>query len=235
VAASARRLVSIHLRLTPKDPLEALREALNLISATGARVIISHLVYMYTGEMLKQAAGLIQKHRDQGFEVWVDSGMYTAFTTGIGTPLFEEKVFFERGLRLEKLRAATGKYAGQVLDLEKFREMRRDFPRDSIIYEAGSPEDIFTAYALPDVMVSTDSGKAPPGQGHPQGAATYPFFFRVMARESRRLSLLEALRRCTLLPAQALGYEGKGRLSPGADADLAVLDWDRLRGLPMFL
>lgn len=235
LTAKARRIVSIHLRLTPHDPLDALREALDLVPATGVRLIVSHLVYMYTGEHLKAAVNLIREYRERSVEVWVDSGMYTAFTTGVGTPLFEERVFFERGLRLENLRAATGKYAGQVLGLEQFREMRRDFPHDNIIYEAGSPEDIWTAYSLPEVMVSTDAGITPPGQGHPQGAATYPYFFRVMVREQRRLSLLDGLRRCTLFPAQALGYERKGRLSPGADADLAALDWERLREGASFL
>jgi N-acyl-D-amino-acid deacylase len=230
IAAEARRLMSIHIRLNPPDTVDALDEALDLVSKTGGRLIISHLVYMYTGEMLKRAVKLLGEFKRRGGgDVWVDSGMYTAFATGIGTPFFAEDCFFARGMSLNKLRAATGKYAGQVLDLEKYREMRRDFPLDHVIYDMGEPEDIFTAYSLPDVMVSTDAGAAPPGQGHPQGAATYPFFFRLLVKETGRLALPDALRRCALLPAQALGCEQKGRLAPGADADLVVLDWDRLR------
>ncbi|MDR2103364.1 MAG: amidohydrolase family protein, partial [Treponema sp.] len=127
------------------------------------------------------------------------------------------------------------KYAGQTLDREKYQEIRRDSIHESLIYEAGSPGDIPMAYALADVMVSTDAGKSPPGQGHPQGAATFPRFFRTVVREGRQLSLMEGLRRCTLIPAQALGLRKKGRLSPGADADLAALDWDRLEETADFL
>jgi N-acyl-D-amino-acid deacylase len=172
---------------------------------------------------------LIDRYRLRGADVWADSGMYTAFASFAGTPVFDEAVFTGKGMRFDRLRAATGKYSGQFLDREKYREVRRDFPGDSFIYDPGRPEDIFTAYSLQDVMVSTDCIAYPPGQGHPQGAATYPYFLRVLVKERRQLSLTEALRRTSLIPARVLGYEGKGRIAPGADADLAVLDWERLK------
>ncbi|WP_081503689.1 amidohydrolase family protein [Treponema primitia] len=229
LAADAQRLISIHTRLTKLNDVDSLREALEIAPRTGARVIISHLVYMFTGDGLKRAIELINTYRQRGADVWADSGVYTAFATGAGTPVFDEKVFFEWGMSFDRLRAGTGKYAGQFLDLEKYREIRRDSPGDSLIYDAGTPDDIFTAYSLDDVMVSTDSGENPPGQGHPQSAATFPRFLRVLVKERGQLSLLEALRRCTLIPARALGLAQKGRLAEGADADLVVLDWERLR------
>jgi N-acyl-D-amino-acid deacylase len=184
---------------------------------------------MFLGDGLKRALELIDRGRSQGADLWTDSGMYTAFASFAGTPVFDEAVFTGKGLRFDKLRAATGKYSGQFLDREKYREVRRDSPEDSFIYDPGRPEDIFTAYSLGDVMVSTDCIAYPPGQGHPQGAATYPYFLRVLVRERRQLSLVEGLRRTSLIPAKALGYDNKGRIAPGADADLVVLDWPRLR------
>jgi N-acyl-D-amino-acid deacylase len=229
LAAKAGRLVSIHTRLDKADSGASIREALELSVRTGARVIVSHLVYMFLGDSLKRAMEMIDSYRARGADVWVDSGMYTAFASFAGTPCFDESVFTGMERRFDKLRAATGKYAGQVLDLEKYREIRRDFPGDSLIYDPGRPEDIFTAYSLDDVMVSTDCIGYPPGQGHPQGAATYPYFLRLLVKERRQFSLVEALRRTSLIPARALRLEGKGRICPGADADLTVLDWDRLR------
>ncbi|MDR2768196.1 MAG: amidohydrolase family protein [Treponema sp.] len=228
-AAERGRVVSVHTRLNKVNDTDSLKEALDLSPRTGARVIISHLVYMFVGDGLKRAIDLIGRYRAQGADVWVDSGMYTAFASFAGSPVFDEPVFAGKGFSVEKLRAATGKYAGEYLDLEKYREIRGEFPRDSFIYDPGKPEDILTAYSLSDVMVSTDCIRYPAGQGHPQGAATYPFFLRLLVKEKKRLSLGEALRRCSAVPARALGYAGKGRVAVGADADLVVLDWEHLR------
>ena len=49
-------------------------------------------------------------------------------------------------------------------------------------------------------------------------------FFRILAREKKALSWPEAVRRATLLPAEAMGLKKKGRLREGMDADLVVFD-----------
>jgi len=229
VAADTGRFISVHGRLLPTDDLDCLREALDLALLTGAPVIYSHLAYMHNGETLKEALKIISEYREKNAPVWVDSGMYTAFSTIAGSPGFDEEIFLNDESELKRLRAATGKYVGQVLDREKYIEMRSSSPHEHLIYDPGNPEDVFVAYSLPDVMVSTDCLEYPAGQGHPQGAATYPYFFRSLVKERQQLSLPEAVRRCTLLPAQVAGLDTKGRLSCGMDADLVVLDWENLR------
>ena len=49
-------------------------------------------------------------------------------------------------------------------------------------------------------------------------------FLRILAREKKQLSWPEAIRRCTLLPAETMGLKNKGRLRAGMDADLVVFD-----------
>jgi N-acyl-D-amino-acid deacylase len=228
-AGEAGRLVSIHTRLDKPGDIFAMEEALALPGQTGARVIISHLVYMYVGDELLRAIELIREARRGGADIWVDSGVYTTFASYAGTPLFEEKHFQDGGMSLKKLRAASGKYTGQPMDYDKYRDIRQNYPQDIFLYDQGSADDIYRAYSLEDTLVSTDAGPSPPGQGHPQNAATYPRFFRLMVKEQARFSLLEGVRRCTLLPANALGLTHKGRLKAGADADITVLDLERLR------
>jgi N-acyl-D-amino-acid deacylase len=228
-AADAGRFISIHGRYRAADDLDSLREALELAVLTGAPLVYSHLVYMYRGNILQEALRIIEAYREQNANVWVDSGMYTAFASFAGAAVFAENFFQRNEFEYKKLRAASGKYAGQILDRAKFLEIRSQFPLDSVIYDPGGSDDVYAAYSLRDVMVSTDCMKYPPGQGHPQGAATYPYFFRVMVKERKQLTLMDAVKRCTLLPAQAAGLAAKGRLAPGMDADLTVLDWDRLR------
>jgi N-acyl-D-amino-acid deacylase len=183
---------------------------------------------MYRGNALKEAVRIIREYQEKKAPVWVDSGMYSAFVTRAGSPCFDEKIYLDNETELKKLRAATGKYTGQQMDREKYIEIRTSLPNESFIYDPGDNSDVFVALSLADVMVSTDCSEFRPGEGHPQVAATYPYFFRMMVKETQQFMLLEAVKRCTLLPAQAADLAGKGRIACGMDADLVVLDWERL-------
>jgi N-acyl-D-aspartate/D-glutamate deacylase len=67
---------------------------------------------------------------------------------------------------------------------------------------------------------------------HPRTAGTFARFLR-LAREGELFSLVEAIRRCTLLPAEILadavpGMRQKGRLQPGCDADIVIFNPDMI-------
>jgi N-acyl-D-aspartate/D-glutamate deacylase len=47
-------------------------------------------------------------------------------------------------------------------------------------------------------------------------------------REQHAVTLMDALRKMSLLPADRLGIQSKGRLQVGADADIAVFDPERV-------
>lgn len=59
---------------------------------------------------------------------------------------------------------------------------------------------------------------------HPRGFGAFPRFFRQYVRERRLLSLEEAVRRVTSLPAANAGIMNRGRIAPGWFADLVLLD-----------
>ncbi len=68
---------------------------------------------------------------------------------------------------------------------------------------------------------------------HPRSSGTFTRFLREWIRERQLTSLIEGLRKCTLIPAQILeastpAMRTKGRLSLGADADIVVFDYDAL-------
>jgi N-acyl-D-aspartate/D-glutamate deacylase len=67
------------------------------------------------------------------------------------------------------------------------------------------------------------------GKGHPRGAGTYARVLGRYVREQKALSLMDALRKMTIMPAQRLEstvpmMRGKGRIKVGADADIAIFD-----------
>jgi N-acyl-D-glutamate deacylase len=74
---------------------------------------------------------------------------------------------------------------------------------------------------------------------HPRSAGCFTRFIREWVRERRKVSLMEGIRKCTLIPAEILGpstpaMRAKGRLQPNADADLVVFDFETLTDLAEF-
>lgn len=125
---------------------------------------------------------------------------------------------------------ATGKYAGQHCTRELFKELRAKHGNDVLVAFVCRESEVYKALLPEYVMVSTDGavGSPAPGTGHPQDAGTYPRFFQKMVREQGKFSLVEAVRKCTLVPANRLGLSGKGRLKAGADADLVIFNLQKI-------
>ena len=86
------------------------------------------------------------------------------------------------------------------------------------------PETIVQlAIANPLVMIASD-GILVEGKGHPRAAGTYARVLGRYVREQHALSLMDAVRKMTLMPAERLGMAAKGRIAVGADADLTIFD-----------
>jgi N-acyl-D-aspartate/D-glutamate deacylase len=97
-----------------------------------------------------------------------------------------------------------------------------------VIIHTNPPELVDAVMLHPLVIVASD-GHIAKGKGHPRGAGTYARVLSRYVREQGRLSLMDALRKASLLPAQrlegvAMGARRKGRVQEGADADLVVFD-----------
>jgi N-acyl-D-amino-acid deacylase len=60
------------------------------------------------------------------------------------------------------------------------------------------------------------------GKPHPRVYGTFPRILGTYVREENLLTVEEAVRKMTSLPARAMGLDGKGVLRPGLDADLVV-------------
>jgi len=78
--------------------------------------------------------------------------------------------------------------------------------------------------AHPLVMIASDGI-----QGHPRNAGTYSRVLAQYVREKGTITLMDALRKMSLMPAEMLerstpAARQKGRLQEGADADIVVFD-----------
>jgi N-acyl-D-aspartate/D-glutamate deacylase len=67
------------------------------------------------------------------------------------------------------------------------------------------------------------------GKGHPRGVGTFARVLGLYVREKKAVSLMDAIRKMSLLPARRLEHavpamRFKGRIKVGADADITIFD-----------
>jgi len=100
--------------------------------------------------------------------------------------------------------------------------------------------DIVTTLRQPWVSICTDSqGTAPDGllgkdHPHPRAYGTYARILRKYIREEKVLSLEEAIRKFTALPAQRMRLVDRGVIKKGMWADIVIFDPDRVCDLASF-
>ena len=96
----------------------------------------------------------------------------------------------------------------------------------SMVYHLMSDEDVDRIMKHPQVAVASDSSVLTPGDGvpHPRG---YGNTVRVLAEYVRKrhvISLEEAVRKMTSLPAEHFRFTGRGLLKEGYAADVTIFD-----------
>lgn len=103
-----------------------------------------------------------------------------------------------------------------------------------------SEPDVALALEQPWVSVDNDSsGTAPTGllgqeHPHPRAYATFPRILRKYVRQERKLSLPDAIRKFSALPAQRMHLTDRGVLKQGMWADVVVFDAASIRDVATF-
>jgi N-acyl-D-amino-acid deacylase len=135
------------------------------------------------------------------------------------------------------LRRLTGKTLAEVA-AERGRDavetaidlVIEDDSRVGAVFFSMSEENVRRQIALPWVSFCSDSASlAPEGlflesQPHPRAYGSFARLLGRYVRQEKIISLPEAIRRLAALPAEVLRLEGRGRLRPGAWADVVVFD-----------
>jgi N-acyl-D-aspartate/D-glutamate deacylase len=118
--------------------------------------------------------------------------------------------------------------SGERLTQARFEAMHGSSELQVVLIHMNPDEIVDGTISHPLVIVASDGS-----QEHPRGAGT---FARVLARQVRaqkRLSMLDAVKKMSLMPAQRLetatpDAKRKGRLQEGADADIVVFDAEHI-------
>jgi len=103
-----------------------------------------------------------------------------------------------------------------------------------------SEPDVALALQQPWVSVDNDSpGTSPDGilgeeHPHPRAYGTFPRILRKYVREEKKLTLEDAIRKFSALPAQRMRFADRGVLKQGMWADVVIFDPETVRDLATF-
>jgi len=98
-------------------------------------------------------------------------------------------------------------------------------------------KDMETAISHPIACVVSDGWITSPkagGRPHPRGYGTFPRLLGKYVREKRLMSLEEAVRKITSMPAAIIGLKDRGMVREGFKADLVVFDPSAIRDKATF-
>ena len=226
VAAKYGSSCHVHMRgVGHKEPLnsiEGLSEIIAAASISGAPLHVDHI--NSSGQLaVPRLIQMVEEARSHDMDISAECYPYTAGMTNIQSPILDEGWREKFECDYEDLEwAATGERLTQKTFAE-YREMG-----GMVICHSMKPEMVDEAVKSPLTAIASD-GYLKNGKGHPRTSGCYSKILGHYVRETKTLTLMEAIRKFALMPAQRLealtpSFKKKGRLSEGADADIIVFN-----------
>ena len=228
----AGKYAAVHMRYDfPAKAIQAVKEVVEVAQETGVSMQISHLAAnVYGAGMIEEAARLIE---NSGADITCDMYPYNVWATGLQSAVFDDG-FNSFNFGVEDLEILTGPYAGEYCTAALFQKLRTTQEDTQVACHNAMPlEDVVHAYSLPFVFMGSDGQliKDAAGhiKGHPRGATSPVKFLSEFVRDKHCCTLMEGIAKLTLLPAKRCGFEKRGRLQQGCDADITLFSLEQLR------
>jgi N-acyl-D-amino-acid deacylase len=241
-----------HLKVAGKENWGKLNQVIAMVEqARAAGVRISANMYTYTAGATGLNAAMPLWVQDGGLEAWIarlkDPAVRAKVVAEMRNPHPGnwENLYGAAGadgtlllsFKNPKLKPLTGKSLAAVAKIRGVTPedaaidlVIEDGSRVGIAYFLMNEDNIRRQIALPWVSFGSDEGgDAPEGvfllsAAHPRAYGNFARVFAEYVRKDHSLSIEEAVRKLTSLPADNLSLTNRGRLKPGAFADVVVFD-----------
>ena len=224
--------IFVHMRdsdaFSDKESIGCVQEVVANAAATGARLHIVHLGSS-GGKQAKACLDLIRGAAKHGVDVTTEVYPWNASSTRLESALFDGDWGARSGLKFSDIMWTK---TGERLTKETFDKYRKV---GGWVVLFGQDEELVSwLVAQPEVIIASDGIPFVDGKAHPRGAGTFSRTLGKYTRDEKRLDLMTALKKMTLLPAQRLAkispqMNKKGRLQVGMDADITVFNADTIQ------
>ena len=221
--------VTFHVRYSSpdepgKDNATAIAEVLQIAHDTGAAVHVDHITSTGGTHTMDQTIATLDQARADGVDVTACMYPYNFWATTMGSPRFADGWQQRYRISYDDL-VVPG--TGEHLTAQTFAKYRRE---NKLVAAFAIPEeDVVTGLKVPWMLIGSDAILEPGNDNHPRSAGCFTRVLGRYVRDQGVLSLMDALAKMTILPANRLEkrcstLQRKGRLQRGADADITVFD-----------
>jgi N-acyl-D-aspartate/D-glutamate deacylase len=209
----------------PGTNLDALNEIIGYAEQTGAAVHVDHITSTGGTFSMERSLTVLQRARDRGIDITACAYPYPFWATALNSARFDPG--WQSRFRISfgdlQLGGSPERLTGQ--SFQKYRSQGK-----LAVAYAIPEDDVVGALQSPLVMIGSDAILEPGFNNHPRASGTFARTIGLYARDRPVFSLMDAIAKMTLMPAQRLerrtaAMRRKGRLSVGADADVTILNY----------
>ncbi|MDI6845931.1 MAG: D-aminoacylase [Candidatus Saccharicenans sp.] len=249
-------VVISHIKLADEDvwnEIERITSPVEAARARGVEVVMDQ--YPYTATSSGFTSSLPQDVFEGGREKFLQRLQDPEIYERVRQTIIRNRLTSRRGIdkletiyiaRSRKFPAYEGKNLKEILALlgkpatvENGADLIIDLVKEgdvSAIFFQMDERDVENLMKLPFVMIGSDGGLQVPGQGipHPRSYGTFTRVLGHYVREKGIISLEEAVRKMTSLPAQTMRLKNRGMIKEGYYADITIFNPAEVKDLATF-
>lgn len=236
--------------MEPQSSYEAVKELISNAGLTGAHMHLCHINSTSLKD-IESIIPLVDDAKKKGFNITVGAYPWGAASTVVGAAMFSGDKWRERmGSTANNFQLGTTR-----MTEEELTDYQTNKPGTFIVWhflDESNPADLALldrSVLHPDILIESDEmfwmemdqeghitnydGDAWPlpedAFSHPRSNGTFAKILRSYVRERQLMTLSEAIRKMSLMPAQTLEefvpqMKKKGRIQEGMDGDIVIFD-----------